>query len=31
MCDREFSTGDLLRDSGLIVLPHLPGKKLHAR
>jgi hypothetical protein len=24
--DREFSTDDLLRDSGLIVLPHLPTK-----
>jgi hypothetical protein len=23
----EFSSDDLLRDSGLIVLPHLPGKK----
>jgi hypothetical protein len=29
--DREFSTSDLLHDSGLIVLPHLPLKKLHAR
>ena len=27
--DPEFTTSDLLRDSGLIVLPHLPGKKLH--
>ena len=29
--DREFSTDDLQPDSGLIVLPHLPGKKLHTR
>jgi hypothetical protein len=29
--DREFNTGDLLPDSGLIVLPHLPGKKLPTR
>jgi hypothetical protein len=27
--DRTFTSDDLLRDSGLIVLPHLPGKKLH--
>jgi hypothetical protein len=27
--DRTFTSDDLLRDSDLIVLPHLPGKQLH--
>lgn len=29
--NREFTSDDLLRDSGLIVLPHLPKKKSAAR